>query len=135
MNLLRTAARVLTGSTYAVLGWEAARTPGQRVDMAASTLTAVRKVVPLPVDDELIVRGNGAAQAAGGALLALGVLPRLSSAVLVASLVPTTFAGHAFWNIEDPTARKLQRVQFQKNLAMLGGLAFAYLDGRPTPRS
>lgn len=130
MNVLRTAARVLTGSTYAILGWEAARTPGQRVEMAAPTLTSVRKIVPLPVDDELIVRGNGAAQAIGGALLALGVCPRASAAILAASLIPTTLAGHSYWNLEDPTARKLQRVQFQKNLAMLGGLTFAYVDAR-----
>jgi hypothetical protein len=46
--------------------------------------------------DELIVRSNAAVQAV---------------------------AGHAFGTIEDPTARKLQRVQFHKNVAMLGGLA------------
>ncbi|WP_433678267.1 DoxX family protein [Nocardia sp. CA-119907] len=127
MSLLRPIARVLTGSTYAVLGWEAAREPGARVKTAAGTLAAVRKVVPLPADDELIVRANGAAQAVGGALLALGVLPRLSAVTLAASLVPTTLAGHAFWKEQDPVARKTQRIQFQKNVAMLGGLTFALL--------
>jgi len=130
INPLRAAARALTGSTYAVLGFEAAREPGVRVEMAGSTLAAVRKVAPLPADDELIVRANGAVQAVAGVTLALGLFPRLSTMALAASLVPTTFAGHAFWEIEDEAAAKMQRVQFQKNLAMLGGLVFAFLDAQ-----
>ncbi|RJO75594.1 DoxX family protein [Nocardia panacis] len=130
MSLLRVVARMLTGSTYTVLGWEAATEPGARVGAAADTLARIRKVVPLPADDETIVRANGAAQAVGGAFLALGLFPRLSTTVLAASLIPTTLAGHEFWTVEDPDARKQQRVQFQKNAAMLGGLAFAYLDAR-----
>jgi uncharacterized membrane protein YphA (DoxX/SURF4 family) len=127
-NLLRVAARVLTGSTYIGLGADAFRAPGGRVDEAAAVLSAVRGVVPLPAEDELVVRGNGAVQVIAGALLAVGVLPRLSASVLIGSLVPTTIAGHAFWKIDDPTARKRQRVQFQKNMAMIGGLLYAVLD-------
>ena len=37
-------------------------------------------------------------------------------------MIPTTVAGHAFWKVDDPAARKLQRIQFHKNMAMLGGL-------------
>jgi len=84
--------------------------------------------LPLPADDELIVRGNGAVQVAGGALLALGMAPRLAAVALAGSLIPTTLAGHAFWNVEDPAARKMQRVQFHKNMAMIGGLLFAVID-------
>jgi len=68
-----------------------------------------------------------------GALLAAGVAQRLSALALVGSLIPTTLAGHSYWTIEDPTARKLQRIQFHKNLAMIGGLLFAVLD-EPSPR-
>ncbi|MCP2320125.1 DoxX protein [Nocardia amikacinitolerans] len=128
MNALRTAARILTGSTYAVLGWEAAREPGARVELAASTLATIRKVAPIPSNDTLIVRANGTAQAVGGMLLALGIMPRLSAVALFASLVPTTFAGHSYWTTDEPAIRKQQRIQFQKNAAMLGGLVFAYLD-------
>jgi putative oxidoreductase len=76
----------------------------------------------------LIVRGNAALQVLGGALLALGKAQRLSGLALAGSLIPTTVAGHAFWEIEDPAARKLQRVQFHKNLAMIAGLLLAALD-------
>jgi uncharacterized membrane protein YphA (DoxX/SURF4 family) len=125
---LRPAARVLTGSTYVVLGLDAVRAPGARVDQAAAVLAAMRNWLPLPEDDELVVRGNAAVQVAAGTLLALGIAPRLSALALAGSLIPTTLAGHAYWTIEDPAARKLQRIQFHKNMAMIGGLLFAALD-------
>jgi putative oxidoreductase len=129
-HLVRFAARILTGSTYFLLGLDAARLPGKRVDQAAPMLAAMRSIVPLPADDELIVRGNGAAQALGGALLVVGKAQRMSAVALAASLIPTTMAGHAFWVIEDSATRKQQRVQFLKNMAMIGGLLFAFLDQR-----
>jgi uncharacterized membrane protein YphA (DoxX/SURF4 family) len=125
---LRPAARILTGSTYALLGFDALREPGARVGQAAGVLAAVRAKVPLPADDQLVVRANAAVQVAGGTLLALGMAPRLSALALAGSLIPTTLAGHAYWTIEDPAARKLQRIQFHKNMAMIGGLLFAALD-------
>ena len=126
-SLLRPLARVLTGSTYVLLGFDALRTPGGRVDTAAPLLAAIRRTVPLPAD-EVVVRGNAAVMVAGGATLALGTLPRLSALALIGSMVPTTLAGHAYWSAEDPAVRKLQRIHFHKNLAMIGGLLFAALD-------
>lgn len=130
MNPLRGTAQFLTGSTYALLGLDALRAPGARVGQAAPTLAAARRFVPLPDDDDLIVRGNAAVQAVAGTLMAFGKFPRLAPLALAGSLVPTTVAGHAFWTIEDPAARKAQRVQFHKNMAMIGGLIFAILDSR-----
>ncbi len=124
----RRAGRALTGSTYAVLGWDALRAPGARVGQAAELLAVLRKVLPLPQDDELVVRANAATQAAAGVTLALGRAPGLSALVLVASLVPTTCAGHAFWKIGDPASSKLQRVQFHKNIALIGGLLIIACD-------
>jgi uncharacterized membrane protein YphA (DoxX/SURF4 family) len=125
---LRPAARIFTGSTYVLLGFDALRAPGARVDQAATVLAAVRKTVPLPANDALVVRGNAAVQVLGGTLLALGRAPRLSALALAGSLIPTTLAGHAYWTIEDPAARKQQRIQFHKNMAMIGGLLFGVLD-------
>ena len=125
---LRPVARIFSGSTYGLLGVDALRAPGTRVDQAAEVLSAIRTYVPLPKDDELVVRGNAAVQVAAGGLLALGIAPRLSALVLAGSLVPTTLAGHSYWKLEDPDARRIQRIQFHKNLAMIGGLLFAALD-------
>ena len=125
---LRPAARVLTGSTYVLLGFDALREPGGRVDQAAPVLASIRKVAPLPEDDELVVRANAAVMVAGGTLLALGIAPRLSALALACSLIPTTLAGHSYWAIEDPAGRKQQRIQFHKNMALLGGLLLAVID-------
>lgn len=127
---MRAAARVLMGSTYTVLGADALREPGARPEAAAPTLAAVRTVVPLPEDDKLLVQVNAGVQVAAGVLLALGRLPRLSALALVASMVPTTIAGHAFWAVDDPAARKPQQVQFHKNMAMIGGLLFVASEKR-----
>lgn len=130
--IARVGGRVLTGSTYAVLGFDALRAPGARIDQAAPTLATLRRVMPLPSDDELIVRSNAAVQTIAGAALSLGRAPRLAALALLGSLLPTTLAGHAFWTIEDPTARKLQRIQFHKNMAMLGGLILTICDATRT---
>lgn len=128
MSLVRAAARILTGSTYVALGLDAARAPGGRVSVAGSTLAAIRSALPLPEDDALLVRANAVVQVVAGGLLATGRAQRLSALTLALSLVPTTVAGHDFWSVEDPAARKQQQVQFSKNMAMLGGLLFAVLD-------
>ena len=128
LSPLRPAARVFTGSTYVLLGFDALRAPGARVEQAGPLLAAIRKWVPLPDDDELLVRTNAGVMVAAGGLLMLGKAPRLSALALAGSLIPTTLAGHSYWEAEDPATRKIQRIQFHKNLAMIGGLLFAALD-------
>jgi putative oxidoreductase len=116
MSLLATTGRVLLAAPFVVLGYEAAAEPGPRVALAAEL------GVPNP---ELAVRFNGAAMSVGGVALALGVLPRLAAAGLVASMVPTTVAGHAYWTMDDPLARKMNRIQVLKNVGLVGGLLAA----------
>lgn len=128
LGALRPAARLLTGSTYAVLGYNVLREPGRDVEEAATLMAAIRKKVPLPAGDEQLVKVNGAIQATCGVLLALGTVQRLSALVLAGSMIPTTLAAHSFWTVEDPVVRKQQQVQFHKNMAMIGGLLFAVLD-------
>jgi putative oxidoreductase len=128
LGVLRPAARLLTGSTYTVLGYGALREPGQGAEEAAALMTAIRKKVQLPLSDMQVVQVNAVTQATCGVLLALGVVPRLSALALAGSMIPTTLAAHCFWKFEDPAIRKQQRVQFHKNMAMIGGLLFAALD-------
>jgi putative oxidoreductase len=119
MPVARSAARLLLAAPFVVLGYEAAAEPGGRVDLAAAL------GVPNP---EAAVRFNGAAMAAGGVALGLGVLPRAAAVGLAASLVPTTLAGHAYWHHDDPAARKQNRIQFLKNAGLLGGLVAVAVD-------
>ncbi|MFA9431118.1 DoxX family protein [Egicoccus sp. AB-alg2] len=113
MPIARRLSRVLLAAPFVVLGYEAAAEPGGRVDLAAGI------GIPNP---EAAVRLNGAAMTAGGVALGLGVLPRSAATGLAVSLVPTTLAGHAFWKHEDPATRKTNRIQFLKNLGLIGGL-------------
>jgi hypothetical protein len=66
-------------------------------------------------------------------LLGLGRFPRLSALALAATLVPTTLAGHRFWEAEDDAGRTQQQIHFLKNLSMLGGLLIAADDTGAAP--
>jgi len=58
---------------------------------------------------------------------------RMSATVLAATLAPTTYVGHPFWQAQDAATRAQQRTAFLKNLGVLGGLLLATVDteGRP----
>ena len=88
---------------------------------------------PIPTDPATLVRINAGAQILAAAALATGRAPRLSATVLAASLVPTTLAGHAFWNETDPQAKNAQRLQFYKNTSVFGGLLLAAVDTEGKP--
>jgi len=82
-------------------------------------------------EPETMVVVNSVAHVAGGVAMALGIFPRLAAAGLAASLVPTTLAGHRFWETEDEQARNQQITHFLKNLGLIGGLlaVAAWPDG------
>ena len=86
----------------------------------------------VPTDPRTLVQINGAVQIAGGLLLPTR-LHRIAALALIASIVPTTAAGHRFWEREDPAERQQQQIHFLKNLGLLGGLLLAVVDtdGRP----
>lgn len=88
---------------------------------------------PIPTDPATLVRINALTQIGAAAALATGRSPRLASAVLAASLVPTTVSGHPFWEESDPQVKAAQRVHFFKNVSMLGGLLLAAVDTEGKP--
>jgi uncharacterized membrane protein YphA (DoxX/SURF4 family) len=109
----------------------------QRAHPVAEKLTAaagkVAPNVPIPQDEKTLVRINAITQITAGLALATGRAPRLASAALAASLLPTTAAGHRFWEETDPTTRANQRLHFVKNVSMLGGLLLASVDTEGKP--
>lgn len=122
-TLVRIGGRLALAPIFISGGINAAKNPAGRPDKAAATIDALREYLPaIPENDELVVRLNGVVQAAAGTALGLGVLPKASAAVLLASLVPTTIAGHDFWNETEPDKRAAQQLQFTKNAAIIGGL-------------
>lgn len=90
--------------------------------------------LPFSLDSKQLVQLNAAVHVVGGAMLATGRSPRLASLALAASMVPTTVAGHRFWEESDPQQRANQRVHFFKNVSMMGGLLLASVDteGKPS---
>jgi uncharacterized membrane protein YphA (DoxX/SURF4 family) len=126
----------LIASIFVLAGLDAALDPESKVKKAeAVTKPIAQRVSVLPEDTETLVRLNGATQVAAGTLLSLGVCRRLAATILAGSLVPTTLAGHRFWEELDEDARKAQMVQLAKNLGLLGGLLLVATSARTTPRA
>lgn len=131
--MIRRLARPMLAAIFVSGGLDALRHPGGRVEVAAPVAEKVADLTGAPNDPEMLVRANGALMAVSGLMLATGRMPRLAGTVLAASLVPTTVVGHAFWKEEEAGARKMQRIQFFKNLGLLGGVMLAAVDtaGKP----
>lgn len=109
--------------------------PGPKVAAAEDIAPKVRAQIPglSEQDTETLVRINGAVQLGAGTLFAIGRFPRLSALALAASLLPTTAAGHRYWEVDDQGERQQQRIHFFKNVSMLGGLLLAALDTQGKP--
>ena len=115
-------------------GLDAIRHPEGKAKAAqAVTVPLSRRLPSLPDDPELLVRVNGAVQVGAGALLAVGRFRRLAALALIGSIIPTTYAGHRFWEEEDEAARAQQQIHFLKNLGLLGGLILAAFDTEGAP--
>jgi uncharacterized membrane protein YphA (DoxX/SURF4 family) len=134
--LLRRIARPLLAGIFISGGINQLRDAEGHAKVVEPVVDRVVELVPVeePPSHVTLVRVDAAVKIGAGTMLALGKAPRLSAAALVASLVPTTLAAHRFWEIEDPEQRRLQQVQFVKNLGLLGGLLLAVADteGKPS---
>ncbi len=120
-------------SVFLTSSFDVLRNPEPRVEMAEPFLDKVREVVPSIPDNDTAVRANAVIQIACGVMLAKGIAPRIAALVLAGTLVPTTVAGHPFWKM--PADKKpAQKIQFLKNLSIIGGLlvASADTDGKPS---
>ena len=130
----RTLARPLLASMFIAGGLDALQNPESKVKAADAVVGPLQRRLPaLPDDTATLVRVNGAVQVVAGSLLALGKLRRLAALALIGSIIPTTYAGHRFWEEADDAVRAQQRVHFLKNLGLLGGLILAVADKGPGP--
>ena len=141
MTLVRRIARPMLSTMFLSGGINSLKSPDAHAQRAEPVIDklhpAVDKVTePLPFDlnNKQLVQLNGVVQIVGGLMLATGRAPRLSSLVLAATLIPTTLAGHRFWEESDPQVKQQQQIHFFKNVSMLGGLMLASVDteGRPS---
>ena len=135
MTVLRAVARPMLASIFVIQGLDTMLHPERVAPRADPVVRPLAELLPgVAGQTEDAVRLNGAVQFTAGSLLALGIAPRLSALAIAATLVPTTVAGHRFWEVEDDKERAQQRIHFLKNLAIFGGLLIAAADtaGRPS---
>lgn len=112
-DALLLAGRVIVGGYFLQAGWNHFRNRTMLAGYAAL------KKVPFPM---LSILGTGLLLSAGGLSLILGLFPYLGVAALVAFLVGVTPMIHDFWTIEDPMQRMGEKVNFAKNVALLGAV-------------
>lgn len=138
--IMRRVARPMLAAIFVSGGIEQLRNPKPPMQAAEpvldKTVGQVKEKLPdeVPTDTESLVKLDAAVKIGAGLALALGKFPRLASLLLAGSLVPTTIAGHRFWEHEDPQERAQQQTHFFKNMGLLGGLMIAAGDthGKPS---
>ena len=134
MTLTNRLGRPMLAAMFVSGGAEQLRNPEGKAAKAEPVVEGLAERVDAVPDDAVeTVRLNGAVQLVAGWLLAINRVPRLAATALAASLVPTTLAGHRFWEVDDEQERAQQRIHFFKNLAMLGGLVITIGDTGRNP--
>jgi len=112
-DVLLLTGRIILGAYFVQAGWNHFR---HRTMMAGYAAT---KNVPFPM---LAILGTGLLLTVGGLSLVLGLYPYLGVAALAAFLVGVTPMMHDFWSVQDPMQRMGERVNFAKNVALLGAV-------------
>lgn len=143
MTLVRMLARPMLAAIFVVQGVRAIKNPDAMVPAAKpftdQMVPTVKRMAPdqvarrVPENPRTLVRLNGVVHLVGGLALASGQGRRAAAWLLAASMVPTTMAGHAYWEEDDPAQRANQQIHFLKNLSMMGGLLLAAVDTEGKP--
>ncbi|ABM14199.1 MULTISPECIES: DoxX family protein [Mycolicibacterium] len=137
--LIRRVARPMLSAVFISRGVEALRSPKPAADATRHTLEGLSKLpdpvgTNVPSNAETVAKVAAAVQIGGGLLLATGRLPRVASAALALSVVPSSLGGHAFWNEADPQRKADERRAFVTDISLIGGLIIAAVDteGKPS---
>lgn len=93
---------------------------------------ARNKGVPLP---DIAVAASGAMMALGGLSILTGGRPKLGASLVTTFLLGVSPQMHAFWRVSDQAERMQEMVNFTKNIALIGGAAFAAALPEPWPAS
>ncbi len=64
----------------------------------------------------------------GGLMLILGWKARWAALAIFLWLIPVTLIFHAYWAV-DPEQARMQMIQFNKNLAIMGGMLYIAAAG------
>ncbi len=105
--------RILVGGYFIMSGYNHFK------QLANFTGYAESKGVPMA---KLSVRVTGAMMILGGFGILLGVWIQFSIALIVIFLMGTLVKMHRYWEVADPMQKMGERVNFYKNVALIGGL-------------
>ncbi len=67
----------------------------------------------------------------GGISMLLGLYPRIGIVCLLLFFIPVSIKMHDYWNIENQQEKMNQKINFEKNVALVGGLLMLLII--PTP--
>ena len=85
--------------------------------------------VPIP---QFLVPLSGIIAFFGGASILLGFKARIGAWLLIVFLIPVTLYMHHFWTFPDPTMYQMQKINFMKNVSMVGAaLLITYFGSGP----
>ena len=118
--------RVLVGSFFLLMGMN------HFGDLAGMSATVADLGLPgAPV----IVLVTGLLLVLAGISFIVGFHPLLGVLAAALFFVPTTLVMHAFWALDDPTARQAELFTFLRNVGMLGSVLVFLAIPRPWPLS
>jgi putative oxidoreductase len=69
---------------------------------------------------------SGVVFALGGLAILLGIWTDLAALAIALVLIPVTFMMHPHWKETDPQAKQGEQINFNKNLALIGGLLILF---------
>jgi uncharacterized membrane protein YphA (DoxX/SURF4 family) len=138
MSLVRLIARPLLAAPLVARGSRIFLDPDPVVPaadpVAQKVAPAIHKVTTaVPTDTRTLVRMTSGLQIGAGAVLALGIAPRLAAATLAATTLPLAVVEHAFWSEQDKQAKREKRTAFLTDLGLVGGLLLASVDTEGKP--
>ncbi len=112
-------ARILLGYIFVLSGW------GKLMGLAGFAASLERQGVPASYAFAII---GAAVEFAGGLALIIGIATRYAALALIVFTLAATGIAHRFWEF-DEAARRGQAINFNKNMAMVGGLLAMFVAG------
>lgn len=92
---------------------------GHFTGLSGLTGYARMKGVPFPKAATIV---SGVLVILGGLSVLIGYKMVIGMWAIVLFLLPTTFLMHKFWTVSDPQARMADRINFTKNIGLIGAL-------------
>jgi uncharacterized membrane protein YphA (DoxX/SURF4 family) len=99
---------------------------------AMMTQYAKMKGVPFPAFAQGL---TGVMLLLGGLSVVLGIYPVVGVVLMIAFLLPVSLMMHNFWKVEDPQLRMNDKINFLKNIALLGAILMLLALPSPWPLS